>query len=67
MGNSPVVRIITDQGIDGFGQAETSRPYLKPCVLFFYKDYLVGEDPTNVQRIMMKIHRMGSFKPWEPQ
>lgn len=63
MGNSPVVRIKTDQGIDGYGQAETSKPYLKPFVLF-YKDYLIGEDPTNVERIMMKIRRMGSFKPW---
>jgi L-alanine-DL-glutamate epimerase-like enolase superfamily enzyme len=63
MGNSPVVRITTDQGIDGFGQAETAKPYLKPFVLF-YKDYLIGEDPTNVERVMMKIRRMGSFKPW---
>ncbi len=63
MGNSPVVRITTDQGIEGYGQAETSKPYLKPFVLF-YKDYLIGEDPTNVERCMMKIRRMGSFKPW---
>jgi len=63
MGNSPVVRITTDQGIEGYGQAETAKPYLKPFVLF-YKDYLIGEDPTNVERVMMKIRRMGSFKPW---
>jgi L-alanine-DL-glutamate epimerase-like enolase superfamily enzyme len=63
MGNSPVVRITTDQGIVGYGQAETAKSYLKPFVLF-YKDYLVGEDPTNVERVMMKIRRMGSFKPW---
>ena len=63
IGNSPVVRITTDAGIVGYGQAETSKPYLKPHVLF-YKDYLVGEDPTNVERIMLKIRRMGSFKPW---
>ncbi len=63
IGNYPIVRITTDQGIEGFGQAESSKSYLKPFVLF-YKDYLVGEDPTNVQRIMMKIHRMGGFKPW---
>jgi len=61
--NSAVVRITTDQGIDGYGQAETTKPYLKPYVLF-YKDYLTGEDPTNVERIMMKIRRMGGFKPW---
>lgn len=61
--NSPVIRITTDAGIAGYGQAETSKPYLKPFVLF-YKDYLIGEDPTNVERVMMKIRRMGSFKPW---
>jgi L-alanine-DL-glutamate epimerase-like enolase superfamily enzyme len=63
MGNSPVVRITTDQGISGYGQAESAKPYLKPHVLF-YKDYLMGEDPTNVERVMMKIRRMGSYKPW---
>jgi len=63
IGNSPVVRISTDAGIIGYGQAETTKPYLKPFVLF-YKDYLIGEDPTNVERVMMKIRRMGSFKPW---
>lgn len=63
IGNSPVVRITTDAGISGYGQAETSKPYLKPHVLF-YRDYLIGEDPTNVARIMLKIRRMGSFKPW---
>ena len=63
MGNSPVIRITTDQGIEGYGQAETAKKYLKPFVLF-YKDYLIGEDPTNVERVMMKIRRMGSFKPY---
>src|SRR5665647_1395606 len=63
MGKSPVVRITTDAGISGYGQAETAKPYLKPFVLF-YKDFLIGEDPTNVERVMMKIRRRGSFKPW---
>jgi len=63
MGGSPVIRITTSVGISGYGQAETAKPYLKPFVLF-YKDYLIGEDPTNVERCMMKIRRMGSFKPW---
>lgn len=63
MGGSPVIRITTDAGIDGYGQAESAKPYLKPMVLF-YKDYLIGEDPTNISRILLKIRRMGSFKPW---
>ena len=33
MGNSPVIRVTTDAGIDGYGQAETAKPYLKPFVL----------------------------------
>jgi len=63
MGGSPVIRITTNQGVTGYGQAETRKPYLKPMVLF-YKDYLLGEDPTDVQRVMLKIRRMGASKPW---
>jgi L-alanine-DL-glutamate epimerase-like enolase superfamily enzyme len=63
IGRNPVVRIVTDQGISGYGQAESAKPYLKPMVLF-YKDYLIGEDPTDVGRVMLKIRRMGAFKPW---
>ena len=63
LGGAPVVRIVTDEGISGYGQAETYKPYLKPHVLF-YRDLILGEDPTNVERVMLKIRRMGSFKPW---
>src|SRR5580700_1181860 len=63
IGKSPTVRIVTDQGVSGYGQAESYKPYLKPMVLF-YRDYLLGEDPTDVQRVMLKIRRLGAFKPW---
>jgi L-alanine-DL-glutamate epimerase-like enolase superfamily enzyme len=63
IGKNPVVRVVTDQGISGYGQAESSKAYLKPMVLF-YKDYLLGEDPTDVQRVILKIRRLGAFKPW---
>jgi L-alanine-DL-glutamate epimerase-like enolase superfamily enzyme len=63
IGRNPVVRVVTDQGISGYGQAESAKAYLKPMVLF-YKDYLLGEDATDVNRVMMKIRRMGAFKPW---
>jgi L-alanine-DL-glutamate epimerase-like enolase superfamily enzyme len=63
IGRNPVVRIVTDQGVSGYGQAESSKAYLKPMVLF-YKDYLLGEDPTDVERVMLKIRRLGAFKPW---
>lgn len=63
LGNYPVVRITTDEGIDGYGQAESPKPYLKPHVLF-YRDLILGEDPTNVENVMLKIRRLGAFKPW---
>jgi L-alanine-DL-glutamate epimerase-like enolase superfamily enzyme len=63
IGDNPVVRINTDEGIYGYGEAENPKSYLKPHVMF-YKNYLIGEDPTDVGRVMLKIRRMGSFKPW---
>jgi L-alanine-DL-glutamate epimerase-like enolase superfamily enzyme len=30
----------------------------------FYKPFLLGEDPTNVERVVSKIRRLGAFKPW---
>jgi L-alanine-DL-glutamate epimerase-like enolase superfamily enzyme len=63
IGRNPVVRIVTDQGISGYGEAESAKPYLKPMVLF-YKDYIMGEDPTDVARVLLKIRRLGASKPW---
>jgi L-alanine-DL-glutamate epimerase-like enolase superfamily enzyme len=62
-GQNPVVRITTDEGISGYGEVEASKSYLKPHVLF-YRERILGEDPTNVERVMLKIRRLGSFKPW---
>lgn len=63
IGRSPVVRIVTDEGISGYAQAETWKPYLKPHVLAL-REALVGEDPTLVERCMLKIRQRGGFKPW---
>jgi L-alanine-DL-glutamate epimerase-like enolase superfamily enzyme len=63
IGKSPVVRILSDEGISGFAQAETWKPYLKPHILAF-RDALIGEDPRLVERIMLKIRQRGGFKPW---
>jgi L-alanine-DL-glutamate epimerase-like enolase superfamily enzyme len=63
IGRNPVVRIVTDEGLDGYGEIESSKSYLKPVVLH-YEPYLVGQDPTNVERVMLRIRRLGSFKPW---
>ena len=63
IGQNPIVRITTDAGIDGLGEVENSKPYIKPNVLLA-KDLILGEDPTNVERVLLKIRRQGAFKPW---
>ena len=63
IGEHPVIRITTDEGIDGIAAAETSKPYLKPMIMF-YRDLIIGKDPTDVERVMLGIRRLGSFKPW---
>lgn len=63
IGSNPVVRIVTDQGISGYGAAESYKPYLKPYILQF-RDALIGEDPTDVERCMLKIRNRGAFKPY---
>jgi L-alanine-DL-glutamate epimerase-like enolase superfamily enzyme len=63
IGHAPVVRIVTDDGISGYGPVESSKPYLKP-VIELYRDFIIGEDPTDVERVMLKIRRFAGFKPW---
>ena len=63
IGGHPVIRITTNEGIDGIAAAESSKPYLKPMIMF-YKDLIVGADPTDVERVMLGIRRLGSMKPW---
>lgn len=61
--SSPVIRITTDEGITGWSQIETPKPYLQPIVLQL-KSWLVGEDPVNVERVVKRIRVRGGFKPW---
>lgn len=63
IGSNPVVRIVTDEGISGYGEAEAYKPYLKPFVLQF-REALIGADPTDVERCMLKIRQRGAFKPY---
>ena len=63
IGQNPVVRITTDEGISGLGPVESYKPYLAPHV-GFYKELILGADPTDVERVMRKIRKLGSFKPW---
>ena len=63
IGRHPIVRIVTDEGLYGLGEVEFTKTYLKPWVLHF-KEALIGEDPTDVERCMLKIRQRGSFKPY---
>ena len=63
LGRQPIVRIVTDEGISGLAQVEYTKPYLKPYVLHL-REALLGEDPTNVERVMLKIRQRGAFKPY---
>lgn len=63
IGESPVVRILTDEGIYGYGQVEAYKPYLKNHVLLL-RDAVLGQDPTDVERVMLRIRQRGAFKPW---
>src|SRR5438067_8004230 len=63
IGQNPIVRIVTDEGISGYGQIEAYKPYLKPQVLY-YKQFILGLDPTDVERVMLNIRHRGAFKPW---
>ena len=63
IGRSPIVRIVTDEGVSGYGEAEHYKPYLKPYVLQF-REALIGADPTDVERCMLKIRQRGAFKPY---
>jgi len=63
IGRNPVVRITTDEGIDGIGQSEPAKQDMK-WLFLYYKDMIVGLDPTDVERVMQKIRPLGAFKPW---
>ena len=63
IGRNPVIRIVTNEDISGYAEIESNKWYIKPHVMF-YKRFIIGEDPTDVARVMLKIRRLGSFKPW---
>src|SRR3982751_265240 len=63
IGDNPVIRIVTDEGLSGYAAVEAYKPYLKPHVLM-YTPYTLGTDPTQVERVMLNIRHRGSFKPW---
>ncbi|WP_454857373.1 mandelate racemase/muconate lactonizing enzyme family protein [Rhizobium binxianense] len=63
IGRNLIVRVVSDEGISGFGAVESFKPSLKPQVLAL-RDGLIGMDPTTVERCMRKIRSRGGFKPF---
>ena len=59
LGNNPVIRITTDEGLVGIAAGESNKSYLKPMIMF-YRDLIVGKDPTDVERVMLSIRRVYS-------
>jgi L-alanine-DL-glutamate epimerase-like enolase superfamily enzyme len=47
IGENLVLRVVTDKGIDGYGQTEINCKYLKPLVPY-YRGLILGSDPTDV-------------------
>ncbi len=63
IGENPVVRVCTDAGLSGFGPVEYTKPYIKSHVAML-REAALGEDPTLVERLMIKLRPRGAFKPW---
>ena len=63
IGEHPIVRILTDEGIDGYGQVEWTKTFLLPAIRMLAPD-LIGQDPTDVERVLKTIRHRGGFKPW---
>ncbi len=63
IGKHPIIRIVTDAGIDGYGSVEHFKSYVKPYVMHL-REALIGEDPTLVERIMQRLRPRGAFKPY---
>ncbi|AQU65048.1 mandelate racemase/muconate lactonizing enzyme family protein [Streptomyces niveus] len=63
IGASPVVRVVTDEGIDGFAEVEYTKANVV-STLGIPRELLIGHDPTEVERCMIRIRRLGGSKPW---
>ena len=63
IGENPVVRVLTDAGISGYGPVEYTKPFVKPHVAML-RPALIGADPRLVERAMIPLRPRGAFKPW---
>ena len=60
IGNNICLRVKTDKGIDGYSQVEENKDFINVNVPYF-RDMIVGCDPTNVEDVMRRIRRLGAF------
>ena len=63
IGSNITLRICTDAGIDGYAQVENNKDFIFPNIPY-YRQQIIGCDPTNVEDVMRRIRRLGAFKPW---
>ncbi|MBS7638975.1 MAG: mandelate racemase/muconate lactonizing enzyme family protein [Candidatus Bathyarchaeia archaeon] len=59
LGKLGIVRVDTDEGICGYGEAHCPREHV-----LYLKNYVIGRDPTNIEGLMSRIRHLGGFKPW---
>lgn len=64
IGSNIVLRLVTDKGIDGYSEFENTKETYIGSIVHYYKDMIIGLDPTDVGDIMRRIRRVGAFKPW---
>ena len=57
IGSHPVVRIVSDEGIDGFAQAEFWKPQIKPQILEL-REAILGLDPTHVEQVQEALEHI---------
>lgn len=56
------VKILTDEGISGIGEAYSVGPDLATAkTIEYFKDWLVGEDPTSVEYLWAKLYNYTRF------
>lgn len=52
-----VVRITTDEGVTGYGEASTTEPFLAASVVRSLAQWLVGEDASRIQDLWQRMYR----------
>jgi len=63
IGHNVVLRVVTDKGVDGYSQIEQGAQYVRELVPY-YRNMIVGCDPTDVEDTVRRMRRVSAFKPW---